>query len=259
VILSRLSNIDNALQISLLPEHIIQAVQHIQCGIDRLVDGFSNNGRNTNNLLAQPEQFEPIPDTAEAPAHANSLDIIASGTSSSRVGSTTGSNKDRELRPQKVISCILEGRERVCPPLCPCPCHCSQVSMANLELVEKFVGQLLVGFSVHSWMRPRCTLPSCKRGGRTVLQLRYRFPTWLLAYSITLFGSLGNQRPELVLRMPRVRSCKDSVFEAVAHGRVEVLRSLFSSGDASILDVEDAGGHTLLHVSYVIPLDLCQC
>ena len=127
--------------------------------------------------------------------------------------------------------------------------------MGNPAILEKLAGQLLVGYSVHSWMRPKCNSPSCKRGGRLVLRLRYRFPAWIMAYSITLFGSVGLRGPELVLRMPRVRSCTDKVFEAVAHGRLDVLRSFFANGEASILDVEDKGGHTLLHVSDAIPRD----
>lgn len=52
----------------------------------------------------------------------------------------------------------------------------------------------------------------------------------------------------MIIRLPQVRSCEADVFNMVAHGHLESLKIAFTERTASIYDVEDTGGHTLLHV-----------
>lgn len=146
---------------------------------------------------------------------------------------------------QQVISCVIEGRQSKCALWCTCACHSSQKHLSSPSAIERLTGQLLIGFSVYSWLRARCNVPNCKRSSETRIRLRYKFPAWfLLSYSLTLAQSsdLG-----INLRFPQVRPCDADVFEMVAHGRLEALRNAFSAKTASIYDSEDTGGHTLLH------------
>lgn len=145
-----------------------------------------------------------------------------------------------------LIGCIVEGRESKCALWCSCACHSSSKHVSLPNSLERITGQLLIGFSVHPWLRPGCNLQGCKRSSETRVQLRYRFPAWwFLRYSISLLAQTKDLG--LTLRFPQVRPCDADVFEMVAHWRLDAIKTAFTFKTASIYDVEDTGGHTLLH------------
>jgi hypothetical protein len=160
---------------------------------------------------------------------------------------STQSTLPKSFKARPLISCVLEGHEADCAAWCTCACHAPQWHMSFPTAFERIAGQLLMGFSVHSWLRPRCTAPSCKRSSKSIVRLSYKFPAWWLSRAISL--SSQSQGPGLVIHLPYVRPSDADVFEMVAHGRLESIKHAFTSGTASIYDVENTGGHTLLHVS----------
>jgi ankyrin repeat protein len=107
---------------------------------------------------------------------------------------------------------------------------------------------LFVGYSIQPQKKVSCDENSCRNKSRTVIRLSYVFPSWFLARAITvLFTSSSSAPPELLVRLPRIRSHAELIFERVALGDIEFVKTALVRGQASLLDVEDVGGHTLLH------------
>lgn len=200
---------------------MMQMMQRLQIGVNEL------RARRTDNAQ---KQLGPSP--AQDNTRSNSTTLTASNPGWQQA--------------YQLVSCIIEGRESKCALWCTCACHSSRKHLSSHTNLERLTGQLLIGFSVHPWLRPRCNLQSCKRSSKAGVRLRYKFPAWcLLAYSITL----QTQTTDLgvSLRFPQVRPCDADVFEMVVHGRLDDVKSAFASKSASIYDIEDTGGHTLLH------------
>ena len=154
----------------------------------------------------------------------------------------TPSKPDRQQAYQ-MISCVLEGRESKCALWCTCACHSSWKQLSLPSSLEQLTGQLLVGFSIHSMLRSRCNVQSCKRSSQTRVRLRYRFPAWFsLAYSINFRAQ--TEMPGTSLRFPHVRPSYADVFEMAVHGRLDDIKSAFTTRKASIYDIEATDGHT---------------
>ncbi|KAF2493332.1 ankyrin [Lophium mytilinum] len=219
-----LGPIDNIQASSKQVAEIMQLMQRVQIGVDEL-NGKLAQGSDDARKRPNPEPAHNIP--------------------KAKPTALTTPSPDWQQAYQ-LVSCVLEGRESKCALWCTCACHSSRKHLSLPTNLERLTGQLLIGFSVHPWLRPRCNLQSCKRSSEARVRLRYRFPAWwFLAYSVTLQAQTKDLG--IVLRFPQVRSCDADVFEMVAHGRLDAIKSAFASKAASIYDTEDTGGHTLLH------------
>lgn len=207
---------------------VLQMLHQVQLGVDKMTRKLIHSGdslqkqlspNNGNNLT--PNILEPMPSALATP-----------------------NSNTQQVFP--LLNCILEGRESKCALWCTCACHSSSKHLSLPTTLERLTGQLLIGFSVYPWLRPRCNLQKCKRSSETRIRLRYKFPAWwFLRYSISLLAQPRDRG--ITLRFQQVRPFDADVFEMVAHGRLEALRSAISLKAASIYDVEDTGGHTLLH------------
>ncbi|KAH8759371.1 ankyrin repeat-containing domain protein [Diaporthe sp. PMI_573] len=206
---------------------ILQALQQVQLGVNEI-------NRKLSHSIDGPLK-QPGPNAATEHAHGPELKHPALETP----------DPDSQ-RVYPLVNCILEGRETKYTLWCTCACHSPSKYLSLPNTLERLAGQLLIGFSVHPWLRPRCNLQSCKRSSETRVRLRYRFPAWwFFRYSVSLLAQPKDTG--ITLRFPQVRPCDADVFEMVAHGRLDALKSAFSWKSASIYDVEDTGGHTLLH------------
>lgn len=207
---------------------VLQMLHQVQLGVDKMTRKLIHSGdslqkqlspNNGNNLT--PNILEPMPSALATP-----------------------NSNTQQVFP--LLNCLLEGRESKCALWCTCACHSSSKHLSLPTTLERLTGQLLIGFSVYPWLRPRCNLQKCKRSSETRIRLRYKFPAWwFLRYSISLLAQPRDRG--ITLRFQQVRPFDADVFEMVAHGRLEALRSAISLKAASIYDVEDTGGHTLLH------------
>ena len=71
------------------------------------------------------------------------------------------------------------------------------------------------------------------------LQLNYVFPQWMLSCVLNISFLYRNPGgPQLLLKMPRVRSAKDDIFVYATQGDVKGIRSLLLIGQASSSDVD---------------------
>lgn len=165
------------------------------------------------------------------------------------IARTQREHESRRSAP-RVFDYLLEGRQSRCPGFCGCSCHGRQRHIATPTLSDRIIGQLLLGFTVRPWLQAKCDEQQCRRRSKTIIRLRYSFPPWFVAYSLTMLISISTiDAPEFILRLPKVRAHGEEIFERVALGDIRWVQAAFTAGTASIHDVEDIGGHTLLHVS----------
>lgn len=147
------------------------------------------------------------------------------------------------------LTCSFSGLASGCPGWCSCTCHRKHM-VATPSMLDRLVGQLLLGYSVRPQIWAKCNEKACRGSSRSTLRLVYVFPTWFLAWSISILISASAARgPEFTLRVPRVRSQADPIWSSVDRGDLEFVKDAFASGTASIGDVTDLGGQILLHVS----------
>lgn len=150
---------------------------------------------------------------------------------------------------ESTISYFLSGRETVCSKFCSCSCHRRSRHLTSPSFAEQLAGQLLMGFTIRPWIGSRCDEIRCKRSRKVVIQIQYTFPAWFLAYCISISARPFGKSPEFTIRLPNVRPHTEDIFERVARGDIAYVQTALAQGLASTHDVENLGGHTLLHVS----------
>ena len=152
------------------------------------------------------------------------------------------------------VTCSVVRPGEDCSAWCSCSCH--RISfMSTPTMLEQLVGQMLVGYSVKPWVRKKCDEKSCTGSSRSAIRLVYVSPAWFLARSISVLITTSDVRgPELLLRIPRVRSHVDPIWSSVYRGDLDFVKAAFSTGLAHIDDVTDIAGQSLLHVRLPLPI-----
>jgi hypothetical protein len=154
---------------------ILQALQQVQLGVNEI-------NRKLLHSIDGPLK-QPGPNAATEHAHGPELKHPALETP--------------DLDSQRVyplVNYILEGCETKCTLWCTCACHSPSKYLSLPNTLGRLAGQLLIGLSVHPWLRPRCNLQSCN------VALRQEYDC---ATGSRLGGSFGTQSAFLL--NPRTR------------------------------------------------------
>lgn len=154
-------------------------------------------------------------------------------------------NESAQLtRPSEVLQFRL-AKGHSCNSGCVCSCH-NQRRIQILELFERLISSLFIGYFGRPTLLGRGRRSSCHRcrGSRT--WFIYLFPAWLVRCAIIGIGLLSRSKgPELLIRCVRVRNSSPLLFYACMQSRVDVVKRLISEGEGSILDVDEMGRSAL--------------
>lgn len=143
-----------------------------------------------------------------------------------------------------------------CRAGCRCSCH-KQKSSSSSSFMNRLLGQIFIGYAGLPIIRAKCDSAECEKAQIPVVSLEYWFPLgfcWskIVQFQLSYRSSTG---PQLSLSM--LRSVPDTApcVQFALHGNIEGLKSLFSRGLASPLDVSVTRGYTLVRVR---PFTLCM-
>ncbi|KAI3332073.1 ankyrin [Xylariaceae sp. AK1471] len=139
-------------------------------------------------------------------------------------------------------------QRRRCSPYCDCACH--RTSRLNTPRMLQFLtGTLFVGYNGVTRLTKPCT-SECQKSPEGFIAVNYYFPTWLVKRVFAAGARFTNYRgPELSIRMLNVRDPGDMIFQATHDNDALTVQALLSSGEASVLDVQDGTGHSALHLA----------
>ena len=109
------------------------------------------------------------------------------------------------------------------------------------------LGLLFVGYHGNARLFTKCDTDACFGPSKTGYHILYVFPRWVL--NLAMFIQVNMQGPEMLIRCLRVRPFATTpVFQLLAQGQHNQVQRLLSIGQASVLDVSEAG-KSLLQVS----------
>lgn len=136
----------------------------------------------------------------------------------------------------------------LCEQGCNCACH-KRGRIRSPYYLNAVFGSLLIGYTGQPWGARTCNGTDC-RGRSTCITYSYAFPQWFLNRMVTL-KMVHDQSggPELCLRVVRVRSHEDNIFDVATRSMEEVsidcIKLLLVNGEASVLDVDPYGRSAL--------------
>ena len=138
-------------------------------------------------------------------------------------------------------------RRTLCPMPCICVCHKQRV-FRSPNTLHHLLGSLFIGYNGSVRLFAGCDTEGCLTRYKKKWQLYYMFPRWML--DMTILFKIFLQGPEMLIRCLRVRDFDTTpVFQSLARGQLDQVRSLISGGQASVLDVAAQTGGSLLQVS----------
>jgi hypothetical protein len=92
----------------------------------------------------------------------------------------------------------------------------------------------------------------CNRSGRLSTQLVYFAPFWVVARAFSILitrSDVTGINADLAFRSPRIISRQSEIYQYIQNGSVERVREMIVKGEASIYDVDELRGRSLLWVS----------
>lgn len=122
---------------------ILQMLQQVQLGVDEI------NRKLAPSVDSPLKQLSPKAAAEHTHGPESKLSTLA-----------TRNPDGQHVYP--LVNCVLEGRESKCALWCSCACHSPLKHLLLHFTLERLAGQLLIRFSVYSWLRPHCYLQSCK-------------------------------------------------------------------------------------------------
>ena len=138
-----------------------------------------------------------------------------------------------------------------CNGSCTCCCHPKR-RIQFTETLSSFIGSMCLSY-VGGQISRSCDQSSCKRKLHTTFKLTYYFPRWFLIKVVSVllsFDPAGS--PNMSMQMPCIRPDTSRIFHLATAGDVEGMKLMFEKGLASLNDISDTFGYSVLHVS-VIP------
>jgi hypothetical protein len=131
---------------------------------------------------------------------------------------------------------------------CICDCH-RRHHLKSPSALNKFMGQLFVGYTTVVVDRPLCNESSCYRSRVVSAHLFYYFPTWFLKRALMMsITQMAHESIQASISLHKVVPHTAEVFDYCAAGDVSGIHSLFKMGKASANDTYRAGGSPLLTV-----------
>ena len=174
-------------------------------------------------------------------------------TEASRTLSTTSSSGGIEYprtRSEESPNLILKLTDlRKCERYCICSCHLQRRLQAPKAL-SQILGSLFIGYIGIPALYISCDMKTCRVRSPAKGYLFYLLPRWFVKMAILIKFKLSQvEGPEMLIRCLRVREYDSTPsFQALAQGQFDQLKTLLTSGEASVFDVDDQRGNSLLHV-----------
>ena len=137
-----------------------------------------------------------------------------------------------------------------CPVACTCICH-TIIRASTPAMIDRVLGQLFIGYAGLPLLNSKCDAEGCRKYRSPWISLEYWFPLgyfWsrILCLQVAYQANLGPQVALSTLR--RVPDSALSIKYAFT-GNIEGLKTLFTRGLASPVDVCSTRGYSLLNVS----------
>lgn len=133
-----------------------------------------------------------------------------------------------------------------CPKWCSCICH-KPGQLISPRVLRAVLGALSVGYTNIPFITQPCNQKMCRPRRGLSTRITYQFPSWFLMKAVSLLISSTSAGPELLLRTLRVLPPDAEIFRLVSIGDLEGIKTMFSSGQASVNDIDDQRW-SLLHV-----------
>ena len=132
---------------------------------------------------------------------------------------------------------------RRCKAICACSCH-QHRHYRSPGFLDFILGCLFLGYSGTPYASQKCDVKTCQKIPVAMASLKYVFPFWLLERTMYMTILLSQTKGlELIIRCVHVRPIDSGIFQANMNtsGTSEILKSMLKRGEASALDVENAG------------------
>ena len=137
-----------------------------------------------------------------------------------------------------------------CPVACTCICH-TIIRASTTAMIDRVLGQLFIGYAGLPLLNPKCDAEGCRKSRSPWISLEYWFPLgyfWSQIFRLQV-AYRTNFGPQVSLRtLRRVPDTALSIKYALT-GNIEGLKTLFTRGLASPVDVCSSRGYSLLNVS----------
>ena len=137
-----------------------------------------------------------------------------------------------------------------CPVACNCICHAT-TKASTPAMIDRVLGQLFIGYAGLPLLNPRCDAEGCRKSRSPYISLEYWFPLgyfWSQIFRLQV-AYRANFGPRVSLstlrRVPNSALC----VKYAMTGNIEGLKTLFTRGLASPIDVCSVRGYSLLRVS----------
>ena len=139
-----------------------------------------------------------------------------------------------------------------CKAWCSCICH-KRTRLQTASGLNSVIGKLSIQQNGVPFMTAPCDNIACKKRtqnySQTLVKFEYRFPRWLLKRILVFSIACKCQlRPELLLRVQRVRPGNDPLFDLVWRGDIEGVQKILDTGKGSVLDLKAGNLWSALHV-----------
>ena len=144
----------------------------------------------------------------------------------------------------------LRGQTSNCPLGCNCICHVTRKA-STPAMVDRVLGQLFVGYASLPFLTAKCDAEGCRKSKSPWISLEYWLPLgyfWsqIFHLQVTYQSNIGPK-----VSLSTLRRVPDSALciKYALTGNIEGLRTLFTRGLASPMDVCSTRGYSLLRVS----------
>jgi hypothetical protein len=139
-------------------------------------------------------------------------------------------------------------RVTLCDPACRCSCH-SEGRKRTPRFLSRLMGSLFLGYTGFPIFTRPCDDSLCAQRSFPSAHLTYFFPEWFFRRMVTLAMAFDPVHgPQVALRMPRILPDTAKVFHLATSGDIDAIKSMFTNGQASPVDVSSTFGYSVLHV-----------
>ena len=111
--------------------------------------------------------------------------------------------------------------------------------------MSRLAGRLLLAYNMYPipmWTKPSCTLSTCRRVSKKSVKLQYIFPSWIVNRAIHVsLSTMSSASLDLQIDFPRVVSASSPAMIAAQNNAKERIKYLFSTGEASPMDIDERG------------------
>ncbi|MCJ1395271.1 hypothetical protein MMC18_008155 [Xylographa bjoerkii] len=204
---------------------------------------------NATNLQRSKLQQEPnpVPTTTQLNTNMGTETVTTASFNLEHPRSVLGGSQDHSPRRQRFHTRALKFVGQACPAACPCPCH-RKTLLSTPWVTRTLVGKLSITYTGLSLLSTACTVKSCRRSLMSSISISYALPAWVANRMLSVwYKSAPITGPELLLKTRRI--IETNSYFWVQSGDLEVLRSMYIRGQASVHDVNTLFGENALAIA----------